>query len=68
MTPIDLEKAGRALYGVYWQTPMAHALSVNPRTVRRWASGESSIPPSVKAWLECETRGLRLADYDAGRT
>lgn len=48
MTP--LETAGRALYGSAWQTPMAEALSVADRTVRRWYAGESRIPPGI--WPE----------------
>lgn len=56
MTPDELEKAGRKLFGEHWQTRMADTLEVNPRTVRRWASGESRIPPSVSAWLRCELR------------
>ncbi len=34
-----------------WQTKLARSLGVNPRTVRRWASGEVPIPPTVAAHL-----------------
>lgn len=39
-----LAKAGRAMYGDQWQSPLARALGINDRTVRRWASGESNVP------------------------
>ena len=38
-------------YGKGWQTKLAHHLGVNPRTVRRWASGEVPVPPAVSAQL-----------------
>jgi hypothetical protein len=34
-------------YGPRWQTKLARALPVNPRTVRRWLSGERKIRPLV---------------------
>jgi hypothetical protein len=40
MTPTDLRILGESLYGPRWQTKLARALPVNPRTVRRWLSGE----------------------------
>ena len=43
MTPAELARLGRALYGPGWQSPMARAVGVNPRTVRRWASGDCPI-------------------------
>lgn len=45
-----LARCGQALYGPLWQTPLAQALAVNDRTVRRWASGASPIPAAV--WPE----------------
>ena len=48
MTP--LETAGRALFGSAWQKPMAGALDVNERTVRRWHAGDSNVPSGV--WPE----------------
>ncbi len=44
MTPATLNRIGTALFGGYWQTQLADALGVNPRTVRRWVSGELPIP------------------------
>ena len=42
---------GKALYGDQWQSDMARALDINPRTVRYWvAKGE--VPASV--WPELE--------------
>jgi hypothetical protein len=47
MTPTDLRTIGERLYGPRWQTKLARALPVNPRTVRRWLSGERQIRPLV---------------------
>ena len=36
------------LYGPKrWQTALARELQVNDRTVRRWVSGQSPVPPPV---------------------
>jgi hypothetical protein len=42
-----LRKFGELLFGVRWQTELAKALSVSDRTVRRWLSGDTKVPPSV---------------------
>ena len=42
-----LAKCGRALYGPQWQTPLAQALGVADRTVRRWARGDTPTPVGV---------------------
>lgn len=47
-----LEKVGVACFGNTWQSDMACALNVNPRTVRRWASGESLVPQGLKNDLQ----------------
>ncbi|WP_226020018.1 helix-turn-helix domain-containing protein [Serratia symbiotica] len=41
--------AGKAAYGNRWQTEVAAALGCNDRTVRRWISGESRLPPLIAA-------------------
>jgi hypothetical protein len=43
MTQDDLREIGRSLYGEDWQTPLALALGVNPRTVRKWFAGDRPI-------------------------
>jgi len=40
-----------ARFGEGWQTKLALSLGVNPRTVRRWSSGDVPIPPAVAAQL-----------------
>ena len=40
-----------ASYGERWQTDIAKALGVNDRTVRRWASGETPLPVTLKKKL-----------------
>lgn len=44
MTPDELRAAGEALYGHRWQSPLARRLLTDPRTVRRWLSGDRAIP------------------------
>lgn len=43
MTPEELEKIGRMLYGAKWQTKLANEIGVTSRTVRNWKSGKSKI-------------------------
>lgn len=65
MRPILLLHAiGEALWGSRWQTDMAEALKVASRTVRRWASGETDIPPGVWAELTglMQQRAARLEE------
>ncbi len=47
MTTEQLQRAGRLLYGDQWQSNLARSLSVDDRTVRRWASGDSAIKQSI---------------------
>ena len=56
MTPAELRAAGRLLYGDRWQTPLAQALGVNPRTVRGWFSGRR--PPPDPERIKAELRRL----------
>jgi hypothetical protein len=54
MTPADLARAGRLLYGEHgWRTALAAALKppVHPRTITRWEGGEYPIPESVAEQL-----------------
>jgi hypothetical protein len=43
VTPDDLRKIGKEIYGEHWQTPMAAALHVDARSIRRWLSGQHRI-------------------------
>ena len=49
MTPEKLRSLGLATYGLEWQSPLARAIGVNARTVRKWLSGESPISASAEA-------------------
>lgn len=47
MNPEELRNAGEALFGPKWQTALARALPVNPRTVRAWLSGKRKMRPVI---------------------
>lgn len=47
MTPSQLTRIGKQLYGYGWQTRIAKELGVNDRTVRNWLSGRSKIRPTT---------------------
>ena len=49
MKSAELRLIGESLYGPRWQSKLARALPVNPRTVRRWLAGEVKIRPVVAA-------------------
>ena len=63
MSPDLLRDAGEALYGDQWQAALARDLEVSDRTMRRWAAGDFSIPPTLAAELRdiLRERGLTLA-------
>lgn len=48
MTPADLERRARVLYGPEWQTALARRVRVEPRSVRKWKAGDRAIPD----WLD----------------
>jgi hypothetical protein len=62
MTPAALARYGTLLLGERWQEPLARQLhrpgaeapGIDPRLVRRWASGERPIP----AWVREQLRAL----------
>lgn len=62
MTPAQLATIGRALYGPEWQTPLADALGVADRTVRRWVAGDSAIPDGVAAALTAARETWRIVE------
>ena len=45
--PARLAHAGRLLLGDEWQRPLARALEIDDRLVRRWVAGERPIPDWV---------------------
>jgi hypothetical protein len=49
VTPAELERAGRAIYGERWHAALARALGIADRTVRRWRVGEQPIPEPAAA-------------------
>lgn len=59
-----LKRAGEALFGNQWQTPLAEALGVSDRTMRRWVSEQSPVPEGVLSDIEKAAR-QRVADIYA---
>lgn len=47
MTPAELRRIGLRLFGPRWQTPLARAIPVNARTVRRWLAGTQNMRPAI---------------------
>ena len=47
-----LNDVGTALYGPRWFSPLAEALGVNNRSIRRWVTGECE--PSQGVWRDLE--------------
>ena len=52
MTTHRLRRIGEAIYGAEWVSPMARDLSVNLRTMQRWAAGDTAPPDTVFADLK----------------
>lgn len=46
MTPAELRAFGNR-HGRGWQARLARELPVDPRTVRRWKTGETTMHPAV---------------------
>ena len=46
-----LRACGEVLYGPRWQQPLARALKVDDRTVRRWVAGQTSMPDDLPSRL-----------------
>lgn len=60
MSRDELEACGRQLYGDQWMGPLANALGVRERNVRRWLDGAASIPETcVRAIRSLGEAGLR---------
>lgn len=47
MTPDALAKRASRRFGPQWQSALARHLGITSRTVRRWVSGDTPIPPWV---------------------
>lgn len=64
MTPDEFGKYGRVLYGEHWQAELSIELDVSARTIRRWLSGDSFIPPNLEYELKqlCIKKHKQLAE------
>ena len=59
LTPADLEKIGRALYGEQWQTPLSRDLGMSDRSLRYLADGTRPIHAELAAELLALLRARR---------
>ena len=57
MTPQNLQRIGKRLFGHDWQSPLARHLGKHRITVWRWATGRVAIPDS-------EARAIKLLEKD----
>ena len=47
MSPAELRRIGKKLYGEDWKTQLAAELPASDRTIRSWLSGERNIRPVI---------------------
>lgn len=52
MTPAQLARVGKSLYGNRWKAPLARALGKDVTTVWRYATGQLEIPRLVEIALK----------------
>jgi len=62
MTPKQLEKAGKTLYGQNWRPHMARALKTTQSTINRWANGSVHVPGPAEAAIGLLQDVARLED------
>lgn len=73
MTPDDLARAGRALFGAFWQTDVARLLGIGgdpqsgARRIRAMMAGTRPIPPGLRTELAAamRSRSAELAELAA---
>lgn len=51
LTAQELREIGEALYGSGWRAAMASRLGKTKRTIERYATGDRSVPASMKGEL-----------------
>lgn len=64
MTPSDLRALGAARYGADWQSPLARAIGISPRHMRRLAAGSTPVTPGIERDILRVLGGTDLADPD----
>lgn len=67
MTRDQLRQAGVTMFGEQWQTPLAEALGVSDRTMRRWISGRFPIPPDIRGRIAAAIGARRSSLASKGR-
>jgi hypothetical protein len=61
-----LIRAGKALYGPNWQSPLARGLGINLRNIQRWVAGDRHLSLGVLHQL-VEHCGERTAEIEKAR-
>jgi hypothetical protein len=56
MSSAEVAESGRALFGDRWQTPLARALKVSDRTLRRWLADQAVVPVGVEGEIQALLR------------
>jgi plasmid maintenance system antidote protein VapI len=51
MTPHDLDRIGRSLYGTLYAADLARALGITPRAMQLYIKGERGIPTDMRIRL-----------------
>jgi hypothetical protein len=52
MAKPKLHRLAEDVFGAGWQSKLARHIDTNPRTVRRWVSGEIPVPEVVILYLQ----------------
>lgn len=52
MTPAELRRIGKKLYGPTWQTKLAEVLPVSTRSISYWLSGEREMREVIARRIE----------------
>lgn len=45
--PMEFNQLSESIFGWGWQSKLARTFKINPRTVRRWATGGVKIPENI---------------------
>lgn len=67
MVNLLLHKLAEKVFGAGWQSKLARHIETNPRTVRRWASGDIPTPKVVIMYLRLLIKTNHTQENHDGR-